>query len=276
MWTRQTLAALALLVGGGCSHDDGPTRDRGAEPTSLSVDPAAIEAEVSPEEEVVINPQVAPDEGVNDSYASRRRALVNEVRAKGIRHPAVLDAIGRVERHRMVPEELRSAAYVDHALPIGFEQTISQPYVVALMTELADIQPGERVLEIGTGSGYQAAVLAELGAEVHSIEIVEPLARRTRTLLDEMGYQRVETRIGDGYQGWPEAAPFDAILITAAPPSIPEPLKEQLAIGGKLVVPVGQGWQELVVVTRTDSGFERRSSIPVVFVPMTGEAQKRR
>ena len=208
-------------------------------------------------------------------YSRARGLLVEHLRAQGIESDVVLDAIRSVNRHEMVPAPLEPYAYADRPLPIGHDQTISQPYIVALMTQLADIQPGDDVLEIGTGSGYQAAVLAEIGADVHSIEIVEPLARRTRALLDEMGYEAIETRIGDGYAGWPEKAPFDAIVITAAPPEIPEPLKEQLKIGGKLVVPVGEHYQELIVLTRTEDGFERQRSIPVRFVPMTGEAQER-
>ncbi len=187
----------------------------------------------------------------------------------------MLEAVRAVNRHEMVPATMQPFAYVDRALPIGHDVTISQPYIVALMTQLADIQPGDRVLEVGTGSGYQAAVLAELGAEVYSIEIIEPLARRTRAQLNAMGYDEIETRIGDGYAGWPEQAPFDAIVITAAPPRIPEPLKKQLAIGGKMVVPVGEHYQELVVLTRTTDGFELERSIPVLFVPMTGQAQER-
>ncbi len=203
-----------------------------------------------------------------------RDRLLAKLRDQGIDHEPVLDAIRSVDRHEMVSDAMKPHAYENRPLPIGHDQTISQPYIVALMTWLADIDPGDAVLEIGTGSGYQAAVLAEMGAKVHSIEIVRPLAQRTRTLLDEMGYDRIATRIGDGYAGWPDAAPFDAIVITAAPPAIPDPLKEQLAIGGRLVVPVGEHDQELVVITRTTDGFEQDVSVPVRFVPMTGKAQR--
>jgi protein-L-isoaspartate(D-aspartate) O-methyltransferase len=180
-----------------------------------------------------------------------------------------------VPRHAFVPEALASRAYGDHPLPIGEEQTISQPYIVATMSELARIAPGARVLEIGTGSGYQAAVLAEMGADVYSIEIVEPLARRAAATLARLGYQRIHLRTGDGYVGWPEAAPFDAVLVTAAPPQVPEPLRQQLRVGGRLVIPVGDDDQELRVITRTTTGFADERVFPVRFVPMTGEAQRR-
>jgi protein-L-isoaspartate(D-aspartate) O-methyltransferase len=179
-----------------------------------------------------------------------------------------------VERHRFVPDALRAQAYDDRPLPIGQGQTISQPYIVALMTELAAVRPGARVLEIGTGSGYQAAVLSLLAGEVYTIEIVEPLAREARERLARLGHQNVSVRAGDGYRGWLEKAPFDAILLTAAPPQIPGPLLEQLAPGGRLVAPVGDAAQELVLVEKTPSGLRRRSIVRVAFVPMTGEAQR--
>jgi protein-L-isoaspartate(D-aspartate) O-methyltransferase len=181
----------------------------------------------------------------------------------------------RVERHRFVPAAARDAAYGDQPLPIGHGQTISQPYIVALMTELARVGPGARVLEVGTGSGYQAAVLSLLAKEVYSIEIVAPLAAEAGLRLAALGYANVEVRAGDGYRGWPDRAPFDAILVTAAPPEIPRPLLDQLAVGGRLVAPVGAEWgvQELVVVERTPAGLKRRAVAPVRFVPMTGEAR---
>jgi protein-L-isoaspartate(D-aspartate) O-methyltransferase len=201
--------------------------------------------------------------------------VTEQIEARGVRDPRVLEAMRKVPRHEFVPREQRPYAYADHPLPIGHQQTISQPYIVAAMTELAQVRPGARVLEIGTGSGYQAAVLAELGAEVYSIEIVEPLARSAAATLERLGY-RVQVRAGDGYQGWPEHAPFEAIVVTAAPPRIPEPLKQQLAEGGRLVIPVGDFYQELVVLTRRGGELERRSVFPVRFVPMTGEAQQDR
>jgi protein-L-isoaspartate(D-aspartate) O-methyltransferase len=208
--------------------------------------------------------------------AARLKMVTTQIEARGVRDPRVLDAMRRVERHRFVPERLRDHAHDDRPLPIGHEQTISQPYIVALMTEEARVKPGARVLEIGTGSGYQAAVLSVLAGQVYSIEIVEPLAREAAARLETLGYRNVTVRAGDGYRGWPERAPFDAILVTAAPPEIPQPLLDQLAVGGRLVAPVGEGDQELVVVERTAAGLQRRRIIPVRFVPMTGEAQRRR
>jgi protein-L-isoaspartate(D-aspartate) O-methyltransferase len=211
-----------------------------------------------------------------DDFAVARQRMIEEIRTRGVTDSAVLAALDSVPRHLFVPEDERREAYEDTPLPIGAGQTISQPYVVALMTSLLDVQPGERILEVGTGSGYQAAVLSRLGAEVYSIEIVKLLGERARRTLSELGYRNVHVRIGDGYGGWPNAAPFDGIVVTAAPPRIPEPLLQQLKIGGKLVIPVGQGYQDLLVLTkRRDGGFDRRSVLPVLFVPMTGEAQRR-
>ena len=214
-----------------------------------------------------------------DDRAGERHRMVDETIAnRDVTDPRVLGAMRKVHRHRLVPPDLQKRAYEDNPLPIGFEQTISQPYIVAAMTEAAQLTPGEKVLEIGTGSGYQAAVLAELGGvEVYSIEIVAPLAERTHKLLARMGYDKLHLRIGDGYKGWPEAAPFDAIIVTAAPEKVPQPLIDQLAIGGRLVIPVGkQGDQDLKVITRGKDGTTTESLFPVRFVPMTGEAQKKK
>ncbi len=202
--------------------------------------------------------------------------VATQIEARGVRDARVLDAMRRVERHRFVPEPEGGHAYEDRPLGIGHGQTISQPYIVAVMTEAARVRPGARVLEIGTGSGYQAAVLAELAGEVDTIEFVEPLAREAAARLAALGYRNVNVRAGDGYRGWPERAPFDAIVVTAAPPEIPRPLLDQLAVGGRLVAPVGEGEQELVVVERTAAGLTTRNLLPVRFVPMTGEAQQRR
>lgn len=217
------------------------------------------------------------DAGQDDARVAERARMVHkQIEARGIRDPRVLEAMRTVPRHRFVPLSERAHAYEDRPLPIGRGQTISQPYIVALMTELAEVQPGDDVLEVGTGSGYQAAVVAQMGARVYSIEIVEPLAKRAQKLLDELGYgRRVDVRAGDGYGGWPEHAPFDAILVTAAPPKVPEPLKRQLAVGGRLVIPVGEHFQSLLRITRTKEGFREESVIPVRFVPMTGKAQER-
>jgi protein-L-isoaspartate(D-aspartate) O-methyltransferase len=206
-----------------------------------------------------------------------REAMVREqIEARGVRTAAVLQALRQMPRHEFVPESARHAAHDDRPLPIGQGQTISQPYIVALMTELARLTPESRVLEVGTGSGYQAAVLAKLAAEVYTIEIVPELARRAEGDLTRLGYKNVHVRVGDGYRGWPELAPFDAIVVTAAPEKIPPPLLEQLKIGGRLVIPVGDYRQELKVVTRTAGGCREETSGAVRFVPMTGQARHER
>jgi protein-L-isoaspartate(D-aspartate) O-methyltransferase len=203
----------------------------------------------------------------------RLRMVSRQIESRDVRDPRVLRAMRAVPRHRFVPPSQAASAYDDRPLPIGYRQTISQPYIVALMSQLAQVKPGDTVLEVGTGSGYQAAVLAEMGVKVFSIEIVEPLAERAKKTLKELDYD-VTVRHGDGYAGWPEHAPFDAIVVTAAPPRIPEPLKEQLKVGGRLVIPVGKYFQSLVVVTRTKNRFVQEDVLPVRFVPMTGEVQK--
>ena len=191
-----------------------------------------------------------------------------QLRQRGIMDKSVMRALDEVPREYFVPPDYSAVAYADHALPIACGQTISQPYVVALMTELAAVKPGDRVLEIGTGSGYQAAILCALGAEVYTVEIVEPLARGAEAVLRRLGYGRVHVRHGDGSRGWPEAAPFAAVVVTAAAPEVPAALVAQLAPGGRLVIPVGEGEQELRVLVRTPSGIETRAGVPVQFVPM--------
>lgn len=209
------------------------------------------------------------------SAGARQRMVEEQVARRGVTDPAVLAALARVPRHLFVPEASRAHAYADQPLPIGYGQTISQPYIVGLMSSLLAVKPGDKVLEIGTGSGYQTAVLAELGADVWSIEIVAPLGEQARRTLERLGYGNVHLRIGDGYEGWPGQAPFDAILVTAAPAQIPQPLLDQLKTGGRLVLPVGPIWQDLRVLTkRRDGSFEARNVMPVRFVPMTGEAQR--
>jgi len=198
-----------------------------------------------------------------------------QIEARGIKDSLVLAAMRKVPRHLFVPERYRSEAYADHPLPIGYGQTISQPYIVAYMTEALRLKGGEKVLEIGTGSGYQAAVLAEIADSVFTIEIIPELAESARERLRRLGYKNIFVLCGDGYRGWPEHAPFDAIIVTAAPDHIPGPLVEQLKVGGRMVIPVGSVYQELFLVVKTERGVEKRPLLPVRFVPMTGEAQRR-
>jgi len=212
----------------------------------------------------------ADSQRVGDA-AARERMVDVQLAGRGIRDRRVLDAMRRVPRHRFVPHEIASRAYDDSALPIGLDQTISQPYVVAYMTEAAEIAPADRVLEIGTGSGYQAAVLAELAREVYTIEIIPDLAARAERTLVGLGYKNIRFKTGNGWAGWPEHAPFDAILVTAAPDELPQALVDQLAVDGRMIVPVGVGYQEMVVVTRTKDGVIQKRTIPVRFVPMTGK-----
>ena len=194
-----------------------------------------------------------------------------QLRARGIDSAAVLEAMQRVPRHLFVPEDERGAAYADAPLPIGFGQTISQPYIVAFMTEAIEVGRTDRVLEIGTGSGYQAAILGELAREVFTIEIVPELAARARLTLQQLEYKNIHVRAGNGYAGWPEQAPFDRIMVTAAPDEVPPALIDQLKIGGLMAIPVGVGEQTLRVLRRTESGMATLKTLPVRFVPMTGK-----
>lgn len=206
----------------------------------------------------------------------RTRMVEHQIEARGISDPRVLQAMRTVPRHEFVPGSLRAAAYDDSALPIGEGQTISQPYIVALMTELLVLEPGDRVLEVGTGSGYQAAVLAEIGAEVYTIEIIPSLADTARKLLARLGYRNITVRCGDGYHGWPDQAPFDAIIVTAAPDQPPPALVDQLKPGGRLVMPLGppQRTQELVLITKSGDGTVRQERVALVrFVPLTRSPQ---
>jgi protein-L-isoaspartate(D-aspartate) O-methyltransferase len=193
-----------------------------------------------------------------------------QLRERGIRDARVLEAMARVRRHLFVPPDQRDAAYGDHPLPIGFGQTISQPYIVAFMTEALGVRPTDVVLEIGTGSGYQAAILGELAREVYTIEIVAELGERAERTLAELGYRNVHVRVGDGYQGWPDRAPFSRIILTAAPEEVPGALVDQLAVGGTMILPVGpvRGDQELRILTKTAEGVTTQRSLPVRFVPM--------
>jgi len=206
-----------------------------------------------------------------DQYAlERHRMVAQQLQGRDITDPKVLAAMGRVPRHRFVPGYLTPLAYGDHPLPIGSGQTISQPYIVALMTQWAEVKPGDKVLEVGTGSGYQAAVLAEITDQVFSIELKPELADAAASRLRNLGYEEVRVRTGDGYQGWPEEAPFEAILVTATAPQVPPALKKQLKEGGRLVIPVGQtgGLQHLLLLRKTTGELKEEKSLPVRFVPL--------
>ena len=192
----------------------------------------------------------------------------SQIEARGVRSPRVLEAMRKVERHRFIPPDDQAFAYRDGPVPIGQGQTISQPYIVACMTEMLEPQPSDRVLEIGTGSGYQTAVLAELVAEVRTVENVARLAKRAETILNQMDYENIRLRLGDGHRGWPEAAPFDKVIITAAPAKLPKVLLDQLKPGGRMIVPVGRWRQELVLIHHTPDGCRRDRLMPVHFAPM--------
>lgn len=217
----------------------------------------------------------ATSQGQDDRYEERQQMVKQQLRTRGITNASVLKALGTVPRHRFVPTRYASSAYNDQPLPIGYDQTISQPYIVAYMTEVASLSREAKVLEIGTGSGYQTAVLAEIVRQVYTIEIVSELAKRSQKLLADLGYDNVEVRTGDGYQGWPSKAPFDAIVVTAAPDHIPATLIDQLAVGARLIVPVGRYSQDMTIVTKTLDGSTQERTLPVRFVPMTGAAQQR-
>ncbi len=230
----------------------------------------------------MLAPGCRPDQGgapglpPESGFTRARDSMVErQLAGRDIRDPRVLAAMAKVPRHEFVPEALKGQAYEDRPLPIGHDQTISQPYIVAFMTEQLKPAATDRVLEIGTGSGYQAAVLAELVAEVYSIEIVEPLAKQAKSTLDRLGYRNVHLKTGDGYLGWTEHAPFDVIIVTCAPERIPQPLVDQLKEGGRMIVPVGPvSNQELVLLERQQGSMRQRAVLPVRFVPMTGQARE--
>ncbi|MBN2424228.1 MAG: protein-L-isoaspartate(D-aspartate) O-methyltransferase [Calditrichaceae bacterium] len=218
--------------------------------------------------------EIKMNEDLKDLEEQREQMVQRQITARGVKDPEVIKVMRRVPRHLFVPEDQVKYAYRDEPRPIGEGQTISQPYIVAFMTEQLELKPGDRVLEIGTGSGYQSAVLACLVDSVFTIEIIPELAERAQKLLADLNYDNVVVKEGDGYIGWEEKGPFDAIIVTAAPPRIPPPLLEQLKIGGRMVLPVGEYFQELVVVSKNQTGLEMKNVLPVRFVPMTGEVRK--
>lgn len=218
----------------------------------------------------------AGEKDPHDFKKLREAMVVTQIEARGIKNKKVLDAMRKVERHRFVPKEYMSAAYEDHPLPIGEDQTISQPYIVALMTEILEPDNTKKVLEIGTGSGYQAAILAELVQSVYTIEIIDVLGKRAEKTLSDLGYKNIKVKTGDGYKGWKEFSPFDAIIVTCAPSHIPQPLKDQLAEGGRMIIPVGERYhQELILLTKERGIIKQKEIIPVIFVPMFGENGKK-
>src|SRR5436189_1060253 len=212
----------------------------------------------------------------SDFAAQRQRMVEQQLKPRGIKDERVLAAMAKVPREEFVPVEARADAYEDGPLPIGFDQTISQPYIVAFMTEQLQLRPSDRLLEIGSGSGYQAAVLAELVADVYTVEIIEPLAKTAQATLQRLGYKNVHLKIGDGYQGWPEEAPFDAIIVTCAPDKVPQPLVDQLKDGGRMVIPVGERFaQQLYLLEKKNGQLKESVTLPVRFVPMLREGQRK-
>jgi protein-L-isoaspartate(D-aspartate) O-methyltransferase len=281
-----TLIAAAILLGSGC-QDMREDTERDVSPGVSSPEPATESAPAQrtasadpadkPSHLAAANQRLAEILAEESPEFTRQRAVMvsSQLRARGISDERVLQAMSRVPRHLFVSQSLAEVAYEDCPQRIGHGQTISQPYIVALMTELAHVNPDSRVLDVGTGSGYQAAVLAEICREVYSIEIVPALATEAREHLAKLGYDHIVTRTGDGYRGWSENAPFDAIIVAAAPNHVPPSLVEQLATGGRLVIPIGEYAQELLVVEKGPAGATRTWTVaPVAFVPMTGEAQR--
>ena len=275
------MIAIVLFVVPACrqrADGDGRQQERPATTmTTLSTSPTSAPADALTAP--AGRPDGQPHPRTGERVEDRRRMVDGQIMVRGIRDVRVIAAMRNVPRHWFVPEPLQGRAYDDCPLPIGFEQTISQPYIVALMTELLEVKPSDKVLEIGTGSGYQAAVLSELADAVYTIEIVEPLAKRTMEVFEQRGYTGIHTRIGDGYKGWPEAAPFDEIIVTCAADKPPPPLVEQLAVGGRMCIPVNApgGDQELLLLRKQpDGSLQQLRKEWVRFVPMTGEAQQGR
>jgi protein-L-isoaspartate(D-aspartate) O-methyltransferase len=280
--TRRWILTILLMLGAGAAACgprparpiESPTADLMAT-VSLSPTPSLALSESSPSPTSPPEPAASPiSTPTPDPYLDARQRMVEkQMRGRDISDERVLGVMEKVPRHEFVLPEVLDEAYADHPLPIGYGQTISQPYIVALMTQMLDLKPGDKVLEIGTGSGYQAAVLAELTDQVYTIEIIPDLAQRARATLDRLGYDYVQSKQADGYWGWEEHAPFNAIIVTAAPDHVPQPLLNQLADGGRMVIPVGPpgGYQSLWLITREGDEFHNFNWGGVMFVPLTRE-----
>ncbi len=273
------LITIIFMVG--CAAEPSSVLTTQSKESSASQAPADVNAEPERKQKAIEEKKVLRPEHTHPAFAERvkerERMVAEQIQVRGIKDPNVLAVMRIVPRHAFVKASKQDFAYGDYPLPIGFGQTISQPYIVAFMTEALELGPDSKVLEIGTGSGYQAAVCAEIAAEVYTIEIIEGLAKRAEEKLKELGYTNVFVRAGDGYFGWPEKAPFDAIIGTAAAERIPPPLIEQLAPGGRMILPyeTSSGFQYLVLITKNEKGgINRRNVLPVMFVPMTGEVTK--
>jgi protein-L-isoaspartate(D-aspartate) O-methyltransferase len=269
-----------LLILGSCGRDTTASRNSPKDSLSNPRDNPNARgnvAEVQENKAATKQKMNKPNSSENDLQSRKRLEMVNyQIRRRGIKDRRVLEAMERIPRHLFVADDLQSRAYDDGPLPIGYGQTISQPYIVALMTELVRPEPGDRALDIGTGCGYQAAVLSELVEKVYSIEILEPLAEEAKLRLNRLGHKNVELRCGDGYQGWAEHAPFQIIIVAAAPDHVPQPLVNQLAPNGRMVIPVGHGSQELLLIEKSADGSVRHTNITAVsFVPMTGIVEQR-
>ena len=268
---RNFVFVIALLiVMSGCSSE---TASPSPTPTKIETSPTSVPTSTPTPSPTMAQPTPEPTETGDDFSLARSRMVDDQIAPRGIENQAILEAMDKVPRHEFVPEDLRHLAYNDHPLPIGYGQTISQPFIVALMTQTIDPKPGMRILEIGTGSGYQAAILAEMGAEVYTVEIIPELAQQAAQRLNELGYTNVTTLTADGYFGWQEHAPFDAVMVTAAPDHLPQPLANQLKNGGRLVIPIGPvGFlQTLWSFEKVDGELEATNLGGVTFVPLTGD-----
>ncbi len=279
MRVARLLATSLVVTCVGCSPSatSEQTRPRRVDSVDRADPRSSPSDQLTQQQSELVSPSHGPIPSESDSYTVPRHQMVDQqLAARGITDSRVLDAMRQIPRHLFVSQAVRDRAYQDGPLPIGHDQTISQPYIVALMTQLARPTPASRALDVGTGSGYQAAVLSLLCRDVFSIEIVQPLAAEARERLEQLGFRNVTVRHGDGYRGWPEEAPFDLIIVAAAPPRVPQPLIDQLKPHGRLIVPVGRQYQDMMMIEKLADGTTRQvRGVPVSFVPMTGEVLQR-